>query len=65
MERSKWRTPRKNEKVGDVVLTADKNYPHGKWPTVLVVEAVADDDGLVRVVKVKTTSTVATHAKRQ
>ena len=65
MERLKWRTPRENVKVGDVVLMADENYPYGKWPIVRDVEAVADDDGFVRVVKVKTTSTVATHAKRQ
>ena len=42
MERSKWRTPRENVKVGDVVLMADENYPRGKWPIARVVEAVAD-----------------------
>ena len=65
MERSRWRTPRENVKVGDVVLMVDENYPRGKWLIARVVEASADDDGFVRVVKVKTTSTVVTHAKRR
>ena len=48
--------------MGDLVLLADENYPRGEWPMARVWEVVADDDGCVRV---KTASTVATHAKRQ
>ena len=59
MERQKWTSRKENIKVGDLVLLADENYPHGEW------EVVADDDGCVRVAKVKTASTVATHAKRR
>ena len=51
--------------MGDLVLLADENYPRGEWPIAHVWEVVADDDGCVRVAKVKTASTVATHAKRQ
>ena len=43
--------------MGDLVLLADENYPRGEWPIASVWEVVADDDGCVRVAKVKTTST--------
>ena len=65
MERQKWRSRKENIKVGDLVLLADENYPRGEWPIARVWEVVADDDGCVRVAKVKTASMVATHAKRQ
>ena len=65
MEGQKWRSRKENIKVGDLVLLADENYPRGEWPIARVWEVVADDDGCVRVAKVKTASTVATHAKRQ
>ena len=65
MERQKWRSRKENIKVGDLVLLADENYPCGEGPTARVWEVVADDDGCVRVAKVKTASMVATHAKRQ
>ena len=55
----------KRIKVGDLVLLADENYPRGEWPIARFWEVLADDDGCVRVAKVKTASTVATHAKRQ
>ena len=51
--------------MGDLVLLADENYPRGEWPIARVWEVVTDDDGCVRVAKVKTASTVATQAKRQ
>ena len=65
MERQKWRSRKENIKVGDLVLLADENYPRGEWPIARVWEVVADDDGCVRVAKMKTAFTVATHAKRQ
>ena len=51
--------------MGDLVLLADGNYPRGEGPIARVWEVVANDDGCVRVAKVKTASTVATHANRQ
>lgn len=65
MERQKWRTPKENIKAGDLVLLADENYPRGEWPIARVEEVVVGGDGYVRAARVKTTSTVATHAKRQ
>ena len=59
MERQKWRSRKENIKVGDLVLLADENYPRGEWPIARVWEVVADDDGCVRVAKVKIASTVA------
>ena len=56
MERQKWRSRKENIKVGDLVLLADENYPRGEWPIARVWEVVADDDGCMRVAKVKTAS---------
>ena len=65
MERQKWRSRKENIKVGDLVLLPDENYPRGEWPIAHVWEVFANDDGCVRVAKVKTASMVATYAKRQ
>lgn len=65
LERKKWNTPRKNLEVGDLVLLADESFPRGKWPLGRIVEVMPSRDGLVRTVKVKTSCTVATRAKRQ
>ena len=46
-------------------MVADDNYPRGNWPLAHVVETYTGPDGLVRVAKVKTTSTVATYSKRK
>ena len=45
---------RKNLKVGNLVLVADKNIPRGQWPKVLVTEVFPDADGVVRRVSVRT-----------
>ena len=65
MERRKWNSPKENLKAGDVVLLADEAYPRGQWPLAVVVEAELSKDGYVRTVKVRTSSTVATRAKRK
>ena len=52
--RQKWLEPRRNICVGDVVLVKDVSFPRNQWPLAKVIEANADDDGLVRRVKVKT-----------
>ena len=57
---------RKEEvEVGDLVLLADKSFPRGKWPLGQVVKVMPSRDGLVHTVRVKTSCTVATRAKRQ
>ena len=48
-ERQKWRSRKENIKVGDLVLLADENYPHGEWPIARVWEVVADDVRYVQV----------------
>ena len=65
LERKKWNTLRRNLEVGDLVLLADEPFPRGKWPLGRVVEVMPSRDGLVRTVRVKTSCTVATCAKRQ
>ena len=65
LERKKWNTLRRNLEVGDLVLLADETFPRGKWPLGRVVEVMPSRDGLVRTVRVKTSCTVATRAKRQ
>ena len=65
LERKKWNTLRRNLEVGDLVLLADESFPRGKWPLGRVVEVMPSRDGLVRTVRVKTSCTVATRAKRQ
>lgn len=64
-ERRKWNETRRNLKVGDLVLLTDESFPRGKWPLGRVLEVVVSRDGLIRTAKVKTSSTVATRAKRQ
>jgi hypothetical protein len=61
----KWNIPRRNLKIGDVVLIADENYPRGQWPLAMVTEVMPSKDGYVRTVKVKTSSTVSTRAKHR
>jgi len=56
---------RTEKEVGDLVLLADESFPRGKWPLGRIVEVMPSRDGLVRTVRVKTSCTVATRAKRQ
>ena len=51
-ERQKWNKPRRNIKVGDIVLLKDDTTARNRWRTARVEEARQDDDGLVRNVKV-------------
>lgn len=55
-ERQKWRTPRRNLKVGDIVHIKDDTAARSEWPLAIIQEASPDDDGLVR----KVTVTVGT-----
>ena len=40
LKRKKWNMPRKNLKVGDLVLLADENFPRGQWPLGLIIETL-------------------------
>lgn len=51
--REKWNVPRRNLRVGDVVLVKNHSTPRLEWPLGLVMTANADDDGLVRRVGVR------------
>jgi hypothetical protein len=60
-ERQKWNKETRNMKVGDVVLTVDNNAPRNSWPMGIILETFPDKKGNVRVVKVKTKSSVLIH----
>ena len=51
-ERQKWNTPRRNVKVGDVVIIKDDSSPRMNWPLAIVNRAQPEEDGLVRKVEV-------------
>ncbi|KAL4230450.1 hypothetical protein ACF0H5_010832 [Mactra antiquata] len=51
--RQQWHEPRRNIRIGDIVLVKDINFPRNQWPLAKVVQANPDDDGLVRRVFVK------------
>jgi len=51
-ERSKWNTPRRNVRKGDIVMVVDHMTPRMEWPLARVTEAEPSEDGLVRRVKV-------------
>ena len=50
--RQKWHTPRRNLKVNDVVIVKEEFLPRNQWHIGRVIETTADNDGLVRRVKV-------------
>jgi Family of unknown function (DUF5641) len=52
-ERQRWTKPRRNVKVGDVVMLTDAETNRMEWPLAVVTEALTGDDGLVRRVKVR------------
>ncbi|XP_063740237.1 uncharacterized protein LOC134864868 [Eleginops maclovinus] len=51
--RQQWHVPRRNVKVGDVVIVKEDNVPRNEWRLARVVEARQEDDGLVRKVKIQ------------
>lgn len=57
-ERAKWMKPRRSLAIGDLVLTADENVHHGKWPLCKVDDVFRGKDGHVRLAKVQTSLTV-------
>ncbi|XP_058810074.1 uncharacterized protein LOC131675195, partial [Phymastichus coffea] len=55
--RSKWLSPTKPLKVGDLVLISDINTPATRWPLGRVLELHEGSDGLARVATLKTATT--------
>ena len=53
---SKWHNPSRNLRVGDIVNLREDNVIPAKWPLARVVTAHTGNDGLVRVVSVKTST---------
>ena len=54
MNRSKWKTKRRNFLPGDIVLIQDVTYPRGKWPLGKITKVFPDSSGYVRTVVVET-----------
>ena len=53
-ERQKWLYPKRNLKVGDLVLVKQDNTARLRWPLGLITDVYEGADGLVRSVQVKT-----------
>ncbi|KAL1268410.1 hypothetical protein QQF64_033773 [Cirrhinus molitorella] len=51
--RQQWHAPKRNVQVGDVVIVKEDNIPRNEWKLARVIETSADDDGLVRKVKLQ------------
>ena len=50
--RSKWSKPQRNLKVDDIVIVKDNALARNHWKLGRITEALPDNDGLVRKVKV-------------
>ena len=57
-KRQKWSYPTKNFAEGDIVIIADDNLPRNAWSLGLIIETRTDKRGLVRSVKVRTSTTI-------
>ncbi|XP_064621090.1 uncharacterized protein LOC135483946 [Lineus longissimus] len=55
-KRTKWVRRRRNAEVGDLVLVTDDMLVRGHWPMGVIIKTFAGEDGAVRVVEVKTSS---------
>ena len=53
---SKWRHPSRNLRVGDIVVLREDNVTPMNWPIARVMKTHPGQDGLVRVVTVKTST---------
>ncbi|CAI5694724.1 unnamed protein product [Oreochromis niloticus] len=51
--RQRWHIPRRNLKVGDIVIERMDDLPRNEWRLARVEDTVADKDGLVRKVKIR------------
>lgn len=59
-ERQKWNKERRNFEVDNVALIVDSNAPRNSWSIGIVLETIQDRFGLVRQVKVKTSTNILT-----
>lgn len=57
-ERRSWMKPSRSYQVGDLVLVRNEQTPPGKWPLGLIDKVHPGQDGLVRVVTVKTANSL-------
>ncbi|XP_029054187.2 uncharacterized protein LOC114881533 [Osmia bicornis bicornis] len=57
---SKWHHPSNEIKLGSLVLITDERLPPGKWPMARVLSLMPGNDGLTRVVTLKTATTTLT-----
>ncbi|XP_043502336.1 uncharacterized protein LOC122524254 [Polistes fuscatus] len=57
---SKWRHPHNNIQFCSLVLLTDERLPPGKWPMARVLKLLPGEDGLTRVVSLKTATTTLT-----
>ena len=55
---AKWHQPTRNVQVGDVVVLQEHNLIPTRWPLARVIEVQPGNDGLVRVVTIKTSTGV-------
>lgn len=46
--RQRWHSPRRNVKIGDVVILREEGTPRNEWRLGRVLKVCTDDDGLVR-----------------
>ena len=53
--RQKWIRPARNLNVGDIVLISQGNLPRNQWPMGKVTSVTEEEDGKVRVARIKTT----------
>ncbi|XP_056307490.1 uncharacterized protein LOC130219206 [Danio aesculapii] len=59
-QRQKWHQPKRNLKVGDLVLILHEHTPRNHWPLGLLTQVYPGADGLVRTVEVKTQAGIFT-----
>jgi transposase InsO family protein len=55
IQRKKWTKTEVNLKPGDLVTVNDKSLPRGMWPVGVIERCFPGQDGVVRVVEVRTT----------
>ena len=58
--RHRWQVPKMNFKVGDVVIIMDDSLPRNSWSLGRIVEVFPGHDGLVRSVRLKTSTNILT-----
>ncbi|KAL1276830.1 hypothetical protein QQF64_036453 [Cirrhinus molitorella] len=49
----RWHAPRRNVKIGDIVIVKEEDLPRNEWRLGRVVDVCADGDGLVRKAKIQ------------